>query len=118
MKKSFVLAVLMFTLACGKSAVEKPEDLIEKDRMTDIIYDLAILEAMRSQKPLILEQNGINPNTYVYKKYGIDSVQFANSNRYYASDIDQYKAMYDEVSKRLEAHKTGQPDNPDVGVVK
>jgi len=108
--------VMLAALACGKSVVEKPDNLIAKDKMTDIIYDLSILEAMRSQKPLILEQNNINSNTYIYKKYGIDSLQFEQSNRYYASNVEQYKAIYEEVSRRLEAQKAG-PD-PDAGVIK
>lgn len=119
MKKAAVIfGVLLLAIACGKQVVEKPENLIGKDKMADIIYDLAILEAMRSQKPVILENNGINQNTYIYKKYGIDSLQFAKSNQYYASDIDAYKKIYEEVAKRLEAQKTGGQPDSNAGAIK
>jgi hypothetical protein len=119
MKKIVVIFAVLLLAACAKQVVEKPDNLIEKDKMTDIIYDLAILEAMRSQKPIVLEQNGINQNTYIYKKYDIDSVQFAKSNQYYASDIVTYKKIYEDVAKRLEAHKVpNQLADPNAGVIK
>ena len=122
-KLGIILAVALLVASCRKEVVKKPDNLIEKEKMTDILYDLAILEAMRSQKPLVLEQNGINQNTYIYKKYGIDSLQFAQSNQYYSADIVAYKKMYDEVVKRLESRKgTPPPSNdlpkPGVGIVR
>ena len=100
-KLLFFLSVILFA-ACGNEAIEKPDRLIEEDRMVDIFYDLAILEAMRTQKPMSLPENNIDPDKYIYKKYKIDSLQFAQSNRYYASQIKDYKKMYERVAKRLE----------------
>jgi PBP1b-binding outer membrane lipoprotein LpoB len=112
MRTIAIILGLLFLTGCGNDVVKKPDNLIAKDKMTDIIYDLAILEAIRSQKPTVLEQNSINPNTYIYRKYHIDSLQFAKSNQYYASDIDGYKKIYEEVSKKLEAHKATTPTDP------
>jgi hypothetical protein len=70
--------------------------------MVDIMYDVSVLEAMKSQKAFVLEANKINPNTYIYKKYKIDSLQFANSDKFYASDIKKYKEIFDKVNKRME----------------
>lgn len=118
-KVAIVFGILLLACSCEKQVVEKPDNLIDRKKMTDIIYDLSILEAMRSQKPLVLEQNGINQNTYIYKKYGIDSIQFAKSNQYYASDIAIYKQIYEDVAKRLEAHKVPDaPADPNAGVIK
>lgn len=97
-------AVLMLA-SCGKSGVEKPDNLIEEKKMKEIIYDLSLLEAIKSQKPVALETSGVNANEYIYKKYKIDSLQFVKSNRYYASDIERYKKMYDDIAKRLENNK-------------
>lgn len=103
MKKLVALIVLFSVFAsCQKSAVEKPDNLIEEDVMVDIIYDLAILDAIKSQNPASLDAHGINPNEYIYKKYKIDSLQFAKNDRYYATDIKKYKKIYDEVAKRME----------------
>lgn len=113
MKNVLAFFMMIFLAAsCGNHAVEKPDNLIEKDKMVDIIYDLSVLEATQSQKPLILENNSVNPDTYIYKKYHIDSLQFAKSNQYYASDLAAYKEMYEEVAKKLGADDKKQPFDP------
>lgn len=106
----FIFAILLLASGCGDDAIKKPDNLIEKEKMVDIIYDLSIVEAIRSQRPSVFEKNNVNPNTYIYKKYGIDSLQFAKSNEYYASDIKGYKKIYEEVSKRLQEKNPGKPD--------
>ncbi|MBD3581971.1 DUF4296 domain-containing protein [Flavobacterium selenitireducens] len=117
MRKIVTIALVYLLAACGNS-VEKPDKLVAEDKMVDIFYDLALLEAIKAHKPNLIQRSK-DPNQYIYKKYGIDSLQFAQSNRYYASDIRRYKRMYGRVGKRLEgnkktldsivAKKTGQP---------
>jgi len=97
------LVVLLFS--CKNELVAKPEKLIAEDKMVEIIHDLAILEAMRSQHQQGQADIKINPKAYIYKKYKVDSVQFAQSNHYYASDMGNYKKMYDKVTKRIEAEQ-------------
>lgn len=103
MKKLGVL-FLCFALfeSCQNAPIEKPDNLIDQEKMVDIMFDISVLEAMKSQTTLVLESNRINPNTYIYKKYSIDSLQFANSDKYYASDINKYKEIFDAVNKRIE----------------
>ena len=86
---------------CQKSSFEKPDRLIEKEVMVNIIYDLSIAEAIKSQNPASMGTTYIIPNDYIYKKYKIDSLQFAKSDQYYAKDIKVYKKIYESVSKRL-----------------
>lgn len=105
MKNLLNFALLILIFGCSQNIAEKPENLIKKDKMVDILYDLSILDAIKSQRPIYLEENGINSRTYIYKKYKIDSIQFAKSNQYYSSDFVEYKKIYDEVSKRLEESK-------------
>ena len=107
MKKLILIGLLGFMIACNHT-VEKPNNLIPKDKMTDILYDLSLLEAIKSQNV----NGGIsnkNANTFIYKKYKIDSLQLVRSNKYYASDIESYKKMFQEVKRRLEeaTRKTG-----------
>jgi hypothetical protein len=73
--------------------------------MTNILYDLSILEAMKSQNPYAPQNQSMNPKDYIFKKYKIDSLQFSTSNRYYVSRIEAYKKMYDQVNERLEKEK-------------
>ena len=99
------LAILTLLVSCKDVVVQKPERLIEKDVMLDMMYDLAVLEAIKYQNPASLDTFKINSRDYIYKKYKIDSLQFAKSNVYYASDYDDYKLMFEQISKRLDANK-------------
>lgn len=105
MKNIILFSVLLLTFSCGKSSVEKPDNLIDEDKMVDVLYDLAVLEALRSQKSMELAQNGVDHTTYIFEKHKIDSVQLASSNRYYASDLEKYKEIYDQVKERIEERK-------------
>lgn len=107
MKKIIIpfLIGLMLFVSCKKEVVKTPEHLIEKDKMVDIMYDLSILAAMRSQNPILLDSFKGTPNEYIYKKYKIDSVQFVQSNIYYAADFKEYEKMYEQVKLRLEKDK-------------
>ncbi|MBF4471817.1 DUF4296 domain-containing protein [Flavobacterium sp. HJJ] len=99
----FVLAVSFFS--CNKDLVERPDNLIDKKTMSAIFYDISLLDAMRYQDPNTLYKNGINPKTYIFTKYKVDSIQFAKSNAYYASDYREYKKMFDEINGRLKKEK-------------
>lgn len=94
-------SLLMLLNSCKNEVIDKPEKLIEEDKMVDIIYDLTLLEAIKAQNNPIENKPRINPKNYIYKKYKIDSLQFAQSNRYYASAITNYKKMYEKVNQRI-----------------
>lgn len=83
----------------------KPDHLLDKEVMTDILFDLAVLQAADGVMSHKLAQNNININTFIYKKYAIDSVTYYQNQRYYAADIVQYKKMHQEVLDRLDEIK-------------
>lgn len=100
------LSILIILVSCEKVAIKKPNHLIEKDQMVNIMYDLFIVQAIQIQNPSSLIMNNITPSKYIFSKYKIDSLQFAQSNIYYASDFKQYKIMFDEISSRLKTDKS------------
>jgi len=105
MKKGISLLAILALLGCKEDLVKKPDLLIEKSKMMDIMYDLALLEAIKYQNPAVLDSNQIRPKQFIYKKYKIDSLQLAQNNRYYAADYKSYKAMFESVVKRIESEK-------------
>ena len=110
MNKTALIGLLFLMIGCNK-AVEKPNNLIEKDKMINILYDMSLLEAIKTQNV----NGGIsnkNANDFLYKKYKIDSVQLVQSNKYYAADIDDYKKMIQEVKRRLEEQTQKVTGNP------
>ncbi|WP_298221983.1 DUF4296 domain-containing protein [Flavobacterium sp.] len=103
MKKIVAVLILIMSLAsCNHNAVEKPDKLIDEDVMVDILYDLSIMEAVKSQNPYAPQNESMNPKDFIFRKYKIDSLQFTESNRYYIAQIEEYKKMYDKVAERIE----------------
>lgn len=104
MKKVFLfLSILILATSCGDAVVKKPEKAIDEETMVNIIYDLSVLEAMKSRNPSVLGDH--SGSEYVYKKYAIDSLQFAQNSQYYASDVSKYKDIYDKVAARIDSDK-------------
>ena len=106
MKKYILLFIIIsfVTSSCKDEVIAKPKNLIERNKMVDIIYDLSILEAAKSQTSGV--QNYPRATKFIKDKYKIDSVTFAQSTQYYASDMKAYKKMYDEVKERLNTKNT------------
>lgn len=100
-----LLAIVILFVGCKKEVVEEPDRLIEKGKMINIMYDLAILEASKFQNSAISEKYSNNPSEYIYKKYKVDSLQLAQSNIYYASNYIEYEEMFEKISKRISTQK-------------
>jgi Domain of unknown function (DUF4296) len=116
-----ILSFLFLLASCNKAEVPKPKNLIDEEVLENIIYDLTLLEAIKTQIPIDKQKFSGKTTSYVYKKYKIDSLQFVKSNQYYATDIDNYKKLFDRVKDRLkaESEKLGIPKAKESeGVVK
>ncbi len=100
MKKIVAYSFLAFLIVnCGGfGKPKKPENLISKNDMVTILVDLALLSSAKGVNKKTLENAGISPEDYVYKTHNIDSLQFLNSNKYYA----YYNEDYDAILKRVE----------------
>lgn len=107
MKRFSILLVLGILLwNCQNSGrPQKPDNLISKDQMADILYDVFLLNAAKGVNKRLLENHGIMPEAFVYKKYKIDSLQFALSNDYYSYDTSVYESIIENVKIKLEVEK-------------
>ena len=90
----------------GIDRPKKPENLMSKDKMVDVLVELELVSSANGINKRELEKKGIVPDTFVYKKHKIDSTIFANSNNYYAYDIDEYSQIYKDVRDSLESLRT------------
>ena len=96
--------VILVLLLMGCQDVERPEppaDLISKDKMADIMVDVYLSNAAKSVNNWMLKSNGVLLNRYIYEKHGIDSLQFAESNAFYTSDLAAYNDIFVLVEARL-----------------
>lgn len=96
-----IIFILIFIISCTSNTIyKKPEDLISKDQMVDLLVDMQISLGAKTTK----NKDGESKLEYmhlIYEKYNIDSTRFASSNFYYTTDIDQYNDILKEVKSRL-----------------
>lgn len=100
-----MLGLVLLSSCQNIQEVPKPENLIPEAKMTNILEDLAKIEAAINLNTRDFEKRGINPTAYIFEKYKIDSVQFAQSNAYYMQNFEISKRMYQEVRSRLKQQK-------------
>lgn len=102
----YILLICVLILGCNKKIrPEKPSNLIAKDKMVDILFDLYIINGAKNVNKTLMEKMSFDGEKYVYNKHDIDSLQFANSNAYYAYDIEGYTKMVEKARDRLEKEK-------------
>ncbi len=102
------ILILVFVISCNNNSIEtpkKPKNLIGKEKMANIIYDMSLFTAAKGVGKYSLENEGISPEAFIYKKYNIDSLQFVLSNSYYSYHMDQFEGIYNRVNERLQKEK-------------
>lgn len=96
------LILISMILSCSSTgAVEKPDNLIKESVMERVLYDIIVLEAMSTFKPKNPDFESVYGKPYIYKKYGIDSLQLVQSDNYYAKFPRIYTRMYSNIQKRM-----------------
>jgi len=90
----------LFTFCTSNTILEKPEDLLTKDEMVNILTDILIANGATRYNNIDMKRD-VNYFPLVYDKHKIDSTQFKNSSRYYASKIDDYDEILIQVQKNL-----------------
>ena len=105
----FLIALIfgLFVSACQDvKRPQLPTNLIAKDTMVSILVDAYTINAARSIDNRIIVNKGVLIDSILYAKHQIDSLQFAQSNAYYASDLDTYKKLFLQVAEKLKVEKT------------
>ncbi|MBT2621728.1 MULTISPECIES: DUF4296 domain-containing protein [Chryseobacterium] len=79
MKKLIFLFVLMFVFSC-KKYVDTPKNLVSKDKMSEILADLAI----NDQATFMFQNTNLESGTrYVLKTHNVKADDFVESFKYY-----------------------------------
>lgn len=93
---------LLILFSCGEELLTKPDNLISKEKMADIIQEMAIVNAAKTTNSAVFRKNNIEPTEYVLSKFKVDSLQYVESDRYYVSKPVEYEKIFKIVEKRLE----------------
>jgi len=103
-------ALLIF-LALGVFACQDvvrpdiPDEIIPEAKMVDVLVEAYIGNAARSNNNRVLRMGGVQLDSILYAKYEIDSLQFAQNTAYYASQIDPYMRILEQVETKLSGVK-------------
>ena len=82
-----------------------PEEIIPEAKMVDVLVEAYIGNAARSNNNRVLRMGGVQLDSILYAKYAIDSLQFAQNTAYYASQIDPYMRILEQVETKLSGVK-------------
>ena len=100
------LGICLSVMACQDvKRPQIPANLITQDAMVLVLVDAYTINAARSIDNRIIVNNGVLLDSILYSKHGIDSLQFAQSNAYYASDLEAYKNIFLKVEAQLQLEK-------------
>jgi len=105
MKKFLVVIGLLFVwMSCQDVQYpDPPENLLPKEKMIEIIADAYIGNAARSKSVnnRVLRAKGVHLDSILYTKHQVDSLTFAQSNTYYAANLEAYTEIITEVERLL-----------------
>jgi hypothetical protein len=103
--RKFIFILCIGMIGCtSNTIIKKPDNLIPKDQMVDLLTDMLLSAGGQSVKNIELQRR-INYFPIVFEKYNIDSTQFKESNYYYTSRIDDYDEILEKVEMRLKSLK-------------
>lgn len=102
----FVLILVSIFDSCSfTGSVEKPDNLISESLMVNVLYEISILDAMSTFKPRNKDFEQIYGKPYIFLKYGVDSLQLAKSDQYYAKFPRLYHRIYSRVLEKMKKTK-------------
>lgn len=104
-KKLKVLFIILFCSCLTKDSVKKPNNLIGEKKMEAILYDLSIINSIKSSKYIKPNYSDLSTDSYIYKKHDVDSLQLIQSESYYSKIPMIYLKIYNNVEKRLNKTK-------------
>ena len=89
--KKFIGLIVFIVFSCSKTGDNSPPDnLIPPDQMSMVMLDIILMKNIKRESYNLLEKKDLLVAEYLYEKYGIDSLQLASSQSYYAKNPKEY----------------------------
>ena len=102
--RSLLVSSLLFVVMACSEAVPKPANLIEEEKMSQIIADFAVADQINNIKP---QANLDAESLLILKKYQIKGDDFVNSYQYYISKPRKLESILDEAQNIVMKKKPG-----------
>lgn len=105
----YILFILLFFTSCSSSELDIPSDIIQKEKMINVMVDVHIADAMASEQKIkdIKVSNQLK-KTYlvgVLHKHDISQQKFDNSIQFYESNVETMLDIYNEVMIKISAQE-------------
>ena len=106
MKKNILIFILFLQIvclhSCNSKAADKPDNLIDKQKMELIMQDIMIMKTIsRNYDPFVKNRNWFG-DRYIYEKYKIDCLELINSEKYYSKSPKIYFEMHNNIKNKME----------------
>ena len=112
MKKTILLVFLVLS-SCTQVEEVPPENLIGEEKMADLIFELAVLDAAKGFVPKDQKQRIDLDADSFYQFHEIDSAQFTSSNAYYAKQPKAYLRIVSMANTKLEEFEKNMEESED-----
>lgn len=103
--KTIFYFVLFISFSCDNFNDQEPDNLIEPEKMANILVDIELLRSIKSTNASDEYKENALGDLYLYKKYKVDSLQIVESKKYYSKYPKKYLAIYKSVEERLKLMK-------------
>ena len=94
----FILLILIIPLGCALSD-KKPDNLIGKELMENIIFDILILNSINVNS--LMSKIEVISDELIFERYSVDSIQFYESEMYYSKRPRDHSEIYSNVKRRI-----------------
>lgn len=93
---------LIFITSCQNvEKIEKPEKLLSKSEMKDLLYDMVLLDAASGVNEKRLKDLDIKMFDFLSKKYKLDSNELKQNIQYYNMKFDDNLEIYEQVKDSI-----------------
>ncbi len=105
-KIHLLLIIVLAIFSCQSvDKASKPDIILSEDCMTDIFTEIAFIKAAKISYKKILDDENVNPEAYILRKYGIDSIVFTENNIWYSKQLETYRKILTKVKNNLESSR-------------
>ena len=102
MRRFIIIILFLFLFSClNHKKTNPPEDLIEQELMSKIMLDVMLMKNINRNGYAIKEKRNILVDQYILQKYGVDSLQFYQSQDFYSKNPKEYTYIFEKVQSKL-----------------
>ena len=101
MKKNIFLLSLVVSSCTATGDNKPPNDLIPPDQMSEVMTDIILMKNIKRNDYAIKEKKNLLVDQYLFDKYGIDSLQLASSQEFYAKNPKKYIPIFKKAQIKI-----------------